>query len=90
MKKSDIIKLLSKKFPDVSKREISKVVEEIFDELVKAFSRGERVEIRGLGTFEVREKRADKLEAKNVVNGKVRFIRFKQSKLFKDVYSCGK
>jgi integration host factor subunit beta len=51
MLKSELIKRISSQNPHLYDRDIEKVVNAIFDEMVEALRRGERVEVRGFGTF---------------------------------------
>lgn len=53
MNKSDLIELLIKK-RGLSKATAEDVVHRIFDSIREALKRGDRVELRGLGSFEVR------------------------------------
>ena len=54
MIKSELIKRISSKNPHLFERDIEKVVNAIFDEMVEALRRGDRVELRGFGAFSVR------------------------------------
>ncbi|NPA12864.1 MAG: integration host factor subunit beta [Aquificae bacterium] len=56
MKKSDIIETISKEMPFLSKKTVSAVVNGTFEAMIDALSKGERIEIRGLGSFRVRSK----------------------------------
>ncbi|MFS0883079.1 HU family DNA-binding protein [Metabacillus niabensis] len=67
MKKTDLIKLVSKKTL-ISKKDITKVVDSIFNTIQDALKNGERVQIHGKGTFEVRHRTARK--GRNPRNGK--------------------
>jgi len=49
--KSELIKRISSQNPHLYDRDIEKVVNAIFDEMVEALRRGDRVELRGLGAF---------------------------------------
>ena len=54
MIKSELIKRISAQNPHLYDRDIEKVVNAIFDEMVEALRRGDRVELRGFGTFSAR------------------------------------
>ena len=54
MIKSELIKRISSQNPHLYQRDIEKVVNAIFDEVVKALRRGDRVELRGFGAFSAR------------------------------------
>ncbi len=60
MIKSEIIKKISEIFPDVPAKAIEESVNIVFDSITEIMSRGERVEIRGFGTFEGRRRRPRK------------------------------
>ena len=51
MLKSELIKRISSQNPHLYDRDIEKVVNAIFDEMVEALRRGDRVELRGFGAF---------------------------------------
>ncbi len=53
--KSEIIKQLSKNFPNLYQKDINKFFEIVLFEITKALKNGERVELRDtIGTFETR------------------------------------
>tara|TARA_B100001121_G_C18532649_1_gene546811 strand:+ start:367 stop:660 length:294 start_codon:yes stop_codon:yes gene_type:complete len=53
--KSEIIKQLSKNFPNLYQKDINKFIEIVLFEISKALSNNERVELRdAIGTFETR------------------------------------
>jgi integration host factor subunit beta len=51
MIKSELIRRIHSQNPHLYERDIEKVVNEIFDEMVEALRRGDRVELRGFGVF---------------------------------------
>ena len=51
MIKSELIKRISSQNPHLYQRDIEKVVNTIFDQIVQALRRGDRVELRGFGAF---------------------------------------
>jgi integration host factor subunit beta len=51
MIKSQLIRRISSQNPHLYERDIEKVVNAIFDEMVEALRRGERIELRGFGVF---------------------------------------
>ena len=51
MIKSELVKRISSQNPHLYERDIEKIVSAIFDEIVKALRCGDRVELRGFGTF---------------------------------------
>ena len=54
MNKADLISALNKEF-DITKVEAAKVVSTVFDEMANALANGDRVEIRGLFSFYVKQ-----------------------------------
>ena len=83
MTKSEIMKLLQH-ITDLTKNETAIVVETFFNEVANALSKGDRVEIRGFGSFHVRKYKAyTGRNPKTAENVKV-----KQKKL--PFFKCGK
>lgn len=60
MIKSELISLLSDKNPHLTQQDIERVVNVVFEEISDSLSSGERVEIRGFGSFSVRHRSARK------------------------------
>jgi integration host factor subunit beta len=58
MIKSDLIKRISSQNPHLYDRDVEKVVNAIFDEMVGALRRGDRVELRGFGAFSAKLREA--------------------------------
>ena len=56
--KSNILKKLSKNYPNFLKKDLEKFVNIIFDEIKYTLKRGERVEIRGFGVFSTNVQKA--------------------------------
>ncbi len=54
MNKSDLIEILSRKIPSMASRDVEVIVNTIFDSMADSLKRGDRIEIRGFGSFEVR------------------------------------
>ena len=52
--KSDLINKLSSNFPNIYKKDINKLFDIFIDEMVKALSNNERVELRDVMMFETR------------------------------------
>jgi len=57
MTKNDLIKRLQEELKTYSLKDVNYVVNIIFDSMVDAIKRGERIELRGFGSFEVRERK---------------------------------
>jgi integration host factor subunit beta len=58
MTKSELIKLLAAKHPNLYLKDVSRVVDAVLGEVVVALARGDRVELRGFGSFSVRQRKA--------------------------------
>ncbi len=58
MIKSELIQKLSSENPHLYQRDVERIVNVIFDEIVSALTRGERVELRGFGAFTVKHRAA--------------------------------
>jgi len=67
MTKSELILRLAEKNPHLYHRDVERIVTAIFDEITRALSRGDRVELRGFGAFSV--KRRDSRVGRNPRTG---------------------
>jgi integration host factor beta subunit len=56
--KRDLIEELVRRFPRFSRRDAEVMVNAVFESLADALRRGARVEIRGLGSFVVKQRQA--------------------------------
>lgn len=54
MNKSDLIEKVAAKLEGLSHRDIEVIVNQIFDSMTNSLMSGDRIEIRGFGSFEVR------------------------------------
>ncbi|MDY6322151.1 MAG: HU family DNA-binding protein [Succinivibrio sp.] len=54
MTRAELIDSLTKRFPYTNPRQIDNAVREIFELMIETLSAGERIEIRGFGSFEIR------------------------------------
>lgn len=83
MNKSDLVEALSEG-KGLTKTKSEEIVNLVFDEMTNALVAGDRVEIRGLGSFKV--KSYDGYNGRNPKTGKQ--IRVKEKKL--PFFKCGK
>lgn len=67
MTKSELIVRLTETRPHLNQREIERVVTTVFDQIAAALARGDRVELRGFGTFSVKHR--DARVGRNPQNG---------------------
>src|SRR5581483_3011995 len=58
MTKRDLIDEVNKRFPHLSRRDSEVIINAIFDSMVDALAQGDRIEIRGFGSFVVKHRRA--------------------------------
>ena len=56
MTRSELIARLAKDHPSFFQRDIEKVVVTLFDEIISVLSKGDRVELRGFGTFSAKKR----------------------------------
>ncbi|MBI5746903.1 MAG: integration host factor subunit beta [Nitrospirae bacterium] len=57
MTKADMIEKISEKVNSLTARETEIIVNSIFDSIKDALARGDKVEIRGFGSFRLRDRR---------------------------------
>lgn len=58
MIRSELVQLLSGENPDLSPREVERVVDTVFETIARQLAAGGRVELRGFGTFSTRARTA--------------------------------
>ncbi len=81
MTKSELIEQLTTENDVLNKREAELIVNSIFESIGGALVDGDRVEIRGFGSFTVREREAR--EARNPKSGDIVQISAKKTPFFK-------
>jgi len=88
MIRSELIQKLADENPHLYQRDVEKIVNTVFEEIIEAMARGDRVELRGFGAFSVK-KRDERIgrnprtgEAVKVEEKHVPF--FKTGKLLRD------
>lgn len=54
MNKSDLIEMVTGKLKNLTRKEVEVIVDTVFDKMSNALAKGNRIEIRGFGSFEVR------------------------------------
>lgn len=57
MKKSELILAIRKLYPFLKTKQITELIELIFDELAKGLQQGKRIEIRGFGSFALKQRK---------------------------------
>ncbi len=58
MIKSELVQRIANRNPHLYLRDVEKIVNAILDEITRALSRGDRVELRGFGAFSVKHRDA--------------------------------
>jgi integration host factor subunit beta len=58
MIRSELMQIIAEENPHLYQRDVEKIVNTIFDEIVEAMARGDRVELRGFGAFSVKKRDA--------------------------------
>ena len=81
MTKSELVEKLAETHGILSMKEAETVINIVFDGIADALNSGEKVEIRGFGSFTVRER--DGREARNPKSGEVVKIPPKKTPFFK-------
>ena len=81
MNKSDLILKILEAEPTLYKKDATKIVNVFFDTISKAISNGERVELRGFGVFDVKQRQAR--IARNPKNGEAVAVPAKKVPFFR-------
>src|SRR5215468_8258319 len=81
MTKSDLIERVAVKVPHISKKDTETVVNTIFDCMTESLRKGDRIEIRGFGSFQVKVREAR--EGRNPKTGEEVKIPAKRTPFFK-------
>lgn len=81
MTKSDLVQQLSERVTTLTKKECEVIVDTVFQNMKDALQRGEKIEIRGFGSFTVRVRRAK--EGRNPKTGEKVAIPEKRIPFFK-------
>lgn len=56
MTKSELIEVIATQNPDLTKKQVEFIVNGVFSSIKDALKTGDKVEIRGFGSFKIREK----------------------------------
>ena len=81
MTKSGLIEEVAKRTPHISKKDTEVVVNTIFDSMIEALRGGDRIEIRGFGSFQVKIREAR--DGRNPKTGEPVHISAKRTPFFK-------
>ncbi len=58
MIRSELIQKIAEENPHLFQRDVERIVNTVFDEIIGAMARGDRVELRGFGAFSVKKRDA--------------------------------
>lgn len=58
MIRSELIQKIAEENPHLYQRDVERIVNTIFEEIIDAMARGDRVELRGFGAFSVKKRDA--------------------------------
>jgi integration host factor subunit beta len=58
MVRSELVKILAVKYPNILYKDVEKITNLIFLEIINALIRGENIEIRGFGTYKIVNRKA--------------------------------
>lgn len=81
MNKSDLVEILSEQLKTLSKKEVDLIVDTIFNKMTESLGKGDRIEIRGFGSFEVRVREAR--QGRNPKSGDKVFVNTRKVPFFK-------
>ena len=81
MNKSDLVDILTEQLKTLSRKEVDLIVDTVFDKMTDSLSQGDRIEIRGFGSFEVRTRQAR--QGRNPKSGEKVFVTTRRVPFFK-------
>lgn len=88
MNKSDLVQYVAGQLPNLAAKDVEIIVNTIFDSMTRSLTKGDRIEIRGFGSFEVRVRKPrqgrNPKTGQQVAVGRRRVPFFKVGKELKD------
>lgn len=81
MTKSELIEAVAAKITNFSRRDVEIIVDTLFESMAQSLSSGDKVEIRGFGSFKIKER--DGRQGRNPKSGENIFIDAKKVPFFK-------
>ncbi|MCB1214742.1 MAG: integration host factor subunit beta [Deltaproteobacteria bacterium] len=81
MNKSDLVETITEELKTLSKKEVDLIIDTIFEQMMHSLKEGDRIEIRGFGSFEIRSR--DSREGRNPKTGETVFVRSRKVPFFK-------
>ena len=89
MTKSDLVEKLLEIYPDIGTENMEKIISIVFNRISSALQSGDRIELRGFGSFAVRTRAAGEARnpktGKKVAVGERKVVFFKPGKQLKDL-----
>ncbi|HGG04607.1 MAG TPA: integration host factor subunit beta [Aliiroseovarius sp.] len=58
MIRSELVQVIADDNPHLYQRDVERIVSTVFDQIIEAMARGDRVELRGFGAFSVKKRDA--------------------------------
>ena len=58
MIRSELIEKIAAENPHLYQKDVERIIDTIFDEIIEAMANGDRVELRGFGSFSVKKREA--------------------------------
>ncbi len=58
MIRSELVQVIADENPHLYQRDVERIVSTVFDQIIEAMARGDRVELRGFGAFSVKKRDA--------------------------------
>jgi len=81
MTKSELIEAVAAKVTNFSRKDVEIIVDTLFESMCQSLSQGDKVEIRGFGSFKIKER--DGRQGRNPKSGENIFIDAKKVPFFK-------
>ncbi|WP_347266749.1 integration host factor subunit beta [Paracoccus sp. (in: a-proteobacteria)] len=81
MIRSELIQKIAEDNPHLFQRDVERIVNTVFEEIIEAMARGDRVELRGFGAFSV--KKRDARQGRNPRTGETVSVDEKHVPFFK-------
>ncbi len=81
MKKSELVEMVADRLENITRRDAEIIVDTIFDSIAGTLTKGDRVEIRGFGSFTVKDRAAR--QGRNPKTGEAVEIPAKRKAFFK-------
>jgi integration host factor subunit beta len=81
MTKSELIETVASRVNSFSRKDLEIIIDTLFDSMSDSLSKGEKVEIRGFGSFKIKER--DGRQGRNPKSGENIYIESKRVPFFK-------